>query len=507
MKEKNIFDLLENAENDSMNRLIDKCPEISDKELDKILAMSERKFKKMEKEYNKANKGITMTENDVVEGVEHSRRPAWFSQLRIAASLVLVAGIIAGSTALLHRNGSPSDDELNITPAATDASSESTDTVTAVSGTGTGTGTGSAETSATAATADTTTEAASEETTGSAEAVPDIKDIAGEWTYQESNGNHPVEEGARNVAHVYINSDSTYTYTDADGNSVKGTIEIRSEEIGGTKLTPISFSEGSTHRFSAYWFEGVSDEMHIGNGGMARLIRGSKPLVKEVSGDMSRVDAVDVTDIAGEWTYQESDGNHTVDISAKNLAAVVIKNDGSYTYTDADGNTAYGTIKKTFEELNGVNMPYFDFVEGAVTRFHVLYVTERPNEMYTGNGGMARLIRGSMALTQTDTRDLGLLPGTWTYQEADGNYTVDNGAKDMGTVVIGSDGSYTYTDNDGFTAYGNIKLSADEIGGTEVVTVNFMEGSVLRFSGTILEDAPDEIRIGNGGLARMVRAY
>ena len=36
MKDKNIFDILENADNDSMDRLIDKCPELSDEELRKI---------------------------------------------------------------------------------------------------------------------------------------------------------------------------------------------------------------------------------------------------------------------------------------------------------------------------------------------------------------------------------------------------------------------------------------------------------------------------------------
>lgn len=507
MNEKKVFDLLENAENDSMKRLIDKCPEISDKQLDKILAMSERKFKKMEKEYNKNNKGITMTENDVVEGVERSRRPAWVAPLRMAASLVLVAGVIAGSTALLHRNGSLFGNDNDVPPAATAALTIPAGTVIGTTETGIA---GTSETAATAASTDTTTEAATEavteEATETASGTPDISAIAGEWTYQESNGNHPVENGAKSVAHVFINSDSTYTYTDADGNSAKGRVEIGSDEIGGTKITMVNFTEGSTLRFAASYFEGVSDEMHVGNGGMARLVRGSKPLTKEENKDMERVDDADVADIAGTWTYQESDGNYTVDRGARNLAAVVINNDGSYTYTDADGNTAYGTVKKTFEEMNGVNMPYFDFVEGTVTRFHVLYVSERSNELYTGNGGMARLIRGSLPLTQMDTSGIALLPGTWTYQESDGNYTVDKGAKNMGTVQIGSDGDYTFTDNDGFTAYGNIQFRTDEIGGTTFVIVNFWEGSTLRFSGTLREGTPDEISIGNGGMARLVRS-
>jgi len=505
MNDKKIFDLLDNAENDSMKRLIDKCPEISDKQLDKILAMSERKFRKMEKEYD--NKGITMTENDVVEGVERSRRPAWVAPLRMAASLVLVAGVIAGSTALLNRNGSLFGNDSDDPYAATAAATIPVGTVIATTVTG---GTDTSATEAASDPTDTTTEAATETATEEATEIAsgafDINAIAGEWTYQESNGSHPVENGARNVAHVFINSDSTYTYTDAEGNTVNGTVKIGSEEIDGTKLTPVSFNEGSSHRFTSYWFEGVSDEMHIGNGGMARLVRGSKPLVKEENKDMERVDAVDISDIEGTWTYQESDGSYTVDRGAKNLATVFVSSDGSYSYTDADGNTTYGSVEKTYEELNGVNMPYFDFVQSGVVRFHVLYVSERPNEMYTGNGGMARLIRGSLPLTQTDTRNLGLLPGLWTYQVSDGNYTVDRGAVDAGTMEIGSDATYKFTDADGNLYYGDIRLSSEEIGGTEFLTIGFWEGADLRFSGTLVSDLPDEIRIGNGGLARLVRS-
>ena len=49
MKEKKLFDILGNAEDDSMERLTDKCPEITDAQLDKILAMSERKYKMKKK--------------------------------------------------------------------------------------------------------------------------------------------------------------------------------------------------------------------------------------------------------------------------------------------------------------------------------------------------------------------------------------------------------------------------------------------------------------------------
>ena len=66
MREKDLFDILENAENDSMERLIDKCPELSDEQLDRILAMSEKKFRKQmaQAEGTEREATIKMTKNE-----------------------------------------------------------------------------------------------------------------------------------------------------------------------------------------------------------------------------------------------------------------------------------------------------------------------------------------------------------------------------------------------------------------------------------------------------------
>ena len=509
MNEKKLFDLLENAENDSMNRLIDKCPEISDKQLDRILAKSEKKFKKMEKEYDRNNRNITMTENDTVEGVEHSRRPAWLSTLSMAASVVLIAGIVIGSTALLNRNGNPFNGEDSLPPSATDATSDSTDTL-IVSSVMTGTGTDG--TAATAVSTDTTTEAATEdttedateETTEGAAKLLDIRDIAGEWTYQESSGNYTVDKGARNIAQVDINSDGTYTYIDSAGKVTNGRIEFSTEKIMETEFINVNFYSGSERQFSATYRKESKDEMYIGNGGLARLVRGKLPLSKDTPASKA-----DITDITGTWTYQESDGNYTVDRGAKNIAAITVNSNWSYTYTDAEGNTSYGTVVKNAEELNGVDMPYFSFYQnGADCIFSVLYVAERPDEMYIGNGGMARLIRGSYALDSSGDSplDIRTLAGKWTYQESNGNNSVVVDPVDVGTITVNADGTYSYTDTEGNTSTGTVKTGYEEIGGTKMPTVNFYKNGSFYLGGYYDDAHPDEIYLGNGGMARIVRA-
>lgn len=144
MKEKNLFDILGNSEDDSMKRLADKCPEITDAQLDRLLKDSERKYnmKKKDIEGNRTEKvkDITISETSV-SGVERVKRPVWLAPLCTAASLILIAGIAIGSTALLHRNhGSPDggdgDPAITVTTVSdtvtTVTTSENTNTATTV---------------------------------------------------------------------------------------------------------------------------------------------------------------------------------------------------------------------------------------------------------------------------------------------------------------------------------------------------------------------------------------
>lgn len=108
VKENKIFDALGNAEEDTMEFLTEKCPEITDAELDRLLAVTERKYRIKKKDTD--NKGTEKdnyinTEENEVSGVEHSRRPAWLAPLLTAASVVLVAGVVLGSVIFLNRHG------------------------------------------------------------------------------------------------------------------------------------------------------------------------------------------------------------------------------------------------------------------------------------------------------------------------------------------------------------------------------------------------------------------
>ncbi|MCR5016083.1 MAG: hypothetical protein K6A75_05870 [Ruminococcus sp.] len=159
MKEKELFDMLENADDRQIDELAESCPELTSAQLERILAKSEKKY--AEKKSAKQTMSGEMEVGDTVSGVERVTRPVWLTPLYTAASLVLVAGLIAGGALLLrHRGG----DNIVVPPSGTVTTDESSPvtTTTVVSATGTNTAT-AAKTASTG----TQTTAAAETTTAS----------------------------------------------------------------------------------------------------------------------------------------------------------------------------------------------------------------------------------------------------------------------------------------------------------------------------------------------------
>ena len=280
MKEKNIFDILGNAEDDSMERLSNKCPEITEEQLNKILSLSEKKYKVKKKEILKdrteKDNNITMTENDVVEGVERVRRPAWLAPLCSAASLILVAGVVLGSMTMFRKDKNGKIDTGVIEPAVTATTTQVSGTThisTDKNGSTITTTVTTASLSKTTGKADGTGESGSGASGGAASVNEEIKALAGQWKYQESQYNF-VPGSITEKGTVVINEDGTYKYTKANGSTETGTVKIGTEEFGGSSFKTVSFYNGSSYSFGGYYQN--NEWISIGNGGISRLVRGSK---------------------------------------------------------------------------------------------------------------------------------------------------------------------------------------------------------------------------------------
>lgn len=101
MKENREFDMLENANDNEVEHLAE-IPVLTKKEKERMLKMSKNKLNKMNRESNIEKQ---------VSGVEQYKRSKWYTFASVAASVVLVGGIV--STAIfLHRNGQVPDIDL-----------------------------------------------------------------------------------------------------------------------------------------------------------------------------------------------------------------------------------------------------------------------------------------------------------------------------------------------------------------------------------------------------------
>ena len=140
MKEKELFDMLENADDRQIDELAESCPELTSAQLERILAKSEKKY--AEKKSAKQTMSGEMEVGDTVSGVERVTRPVWLTPLYTAASLVLVAGLITVTT-----------DESSPVTTTTVVSATGTNTATAATTASTGTQTTAAAETTTASTA------------------------------------------------------------------------------------------------------------------------------------------------------------------------------------------------------------------------------------------------------------------------------------------------------------------------------------------------------------------
>ncbi|MBO7394763.1 MAG: NPXTG-anchored protein [Ruminococcus sp.] len=122
--------------------------------------------------------------------------------------------------------------------------------------------------------------------------------------------------------------------------------------------------------------------------------------------------SIKIADIVGKWKYQVADGDTSVDKAAKDNGVVEISDDGTYSYTDADGKNTSGTVEIKAEELNGTYSDIVNFYIGEEFSFGGYY--RSADEISIGNGGISRLIRDNGEAVETSTTTEGETTTTTT---------------------------------------------------------------------------------------------
>ena len=170
-----------------------------------------------------------------------------------------------------------------------------------------------------------------------------------------------------------------------------------------------------------------------------------------------------LSDIAGEWIYEEQDMGITDKYVGRPVGRYSIFGDGKFTYTSNDESTSSGTIGIIYEEYeNGSKVPLFVFYNESGESFMACQATapaERTEGcLYIGNAGESRLVPAEPAPNEygfypfpdppASSISVASLSGTW--------YSNDS----VLTIKEGSDlynGTFLFTDANG-TSEGYIKL-------------------------------------------------
>jgi len=104
-----------------------------------------------------------------------------------------------------------------------------------------------------------------------------------------------------------------------------------------------------------------------------------------------------------------------------------------------------------------------------------------------------------------DETDISNIVGQWKYQLAAENKNVDVSAVDNGIITVKEDGTYTYTDLDGKTHSGTVKIDYDTFGGEfKVPFFAFYEGDKFFIGCYCQQNNPNAYLIGNGGMAQLL---
>ena len=120
----------------------------------------------------------------------------------------------------------------------------------------------------------------------------------------------------------------------------------------------------------------------------------SADYVKEIPKDGMPAFITDISELVGQWKYQIAPEGMNITAGVTDNGVIDIKSDGTYVYTDLDGNSHSGTVKVDYDTFGGTDsVPFFAFYEGE--KFFIgCYCHDTHSDVYmTGNGGMSQITR------------------------------------------------------------------------------------------------------------------
>ena len=206
----------------------------------------------------------------------------------------------------------------------------------------------------------------------------EVSDFEGSWLYMVSATG---EDGTFSAAaRIEIDEDGAYTYTDADGSAVTGTVSLGTEQID-TDTAPLLIFTQDDGREQFTCYIDADYHLHIGNGGLIEVVRDDD------------TEEYDLDDFRGTWLFQFSETGDDDDFATTAEIRIAEEEGNAYTYTDtATGAVTAGTVDLTYVIEAGTVCPLLRFTKQDGSVQMDCYIDDI-DTLHNGNGGLDRVIR------------------------------------------------------------------------------------------------------------------
>ena len=195
----------------------------------------------------------------------------------------------------------------------------------------------------------------------------------------------------------------------------------------------------------------------------------------------------DISELVGQWKYQIAPEGKNITVGATDNGTIDVKSDGTYIYTDLDGNTHSGTVKIDYDTFGGeYRVPFFAFYEGDKFFISCYCQQNNPNVYLIGNGGMGQLL--------SVNADFSAIAGEWEELNGDGR-----------VFDISANGTYTVTYPNNSTEQGFIKIGNEIFSeNSDGKWYNFYNASGMAWISFLKTDSGtvDELKAGDFTLRR-----
>lgn len=225
--------------------------------------------------------------------------------------------------------------------------------------------------------------------------TPTLKDIAGEWIYEEQDEGITDQYVGRPVGRYSITDDGKFTYTSDGSTFANGKIGIYYEEYTGGSRVPlyIFYDEGGESFLTCYAEAPEARTagcLYIGNAGMARLVPAPNAYgFYELKNPPAS--GVSVAALSGTWNDADKPGNQLVITDGADIYH------GSFAFTDENGTTE-GVVKLEYL-LNPDDTKSFWYTfylnDGSFWNGFSVSGDIPLNDLYSGQDGALHLVRAS----------------------------------------------------------------------------------------------------------------